>query len=213
MDLRHCGDRCELVFLGTSAQSGSQAGSYVLRIRVDEPADVAFGRFKQGKSIHVARGEYAYVGSALADRGAVSLARRLVRHATRTGERPPHPIRDSMLAHFPSVGLGEGALLPRNGKRRHWNVDHLLDLPQADLAQAFVIRYPVRMEREIARHIELEPQTTILERGLGAHDAPGTTHLLRVYGDDGWWDRLAGKLERLAEHEYGRSNVCHRQKR
>ena len=44
----------------------SQAGSYLLRIRVSEDLSLSFGRFNRGKEIAVPVGEYVYVGSALA---------------------------------------------------------------------------------------------------------------------------------------------------
>lgn len=68
----------------------SQAGTYVLRIRLKEDTELKFGRFKKGKLISLPAGDYTYVGSALSEKGATSLARRLVRHATRSGDKPPH---------------------------------------------------------------------------------------------------------------------------
>ena len=71
----------------------SQAGTYVLRIHLKENTTLQFGRFKKGKLISLPAGDYAYVGSALSEKGATSLARRLIRHATRSGNKPPHTIR------------------------------------------------------------------------------------------------------------------------
>jgi Uri superfamily endonuclease len=172
----------------------SQAGSYLLRIRVREELRLAFGRFKKGKVIPVPAGEYLYVGSALAQKGGVSLGRRLVRHATRTGDREPHALRAHMLALFPSLGLGTGDLLPRNGKRLHWNVDYLLDHEAAELAGVFVLRRGERLERELGQFLEQEPCTRIIERGLGANDVAGNTHLLRVEAEEAWWRRLPERL-------------------
>jgi Uri superfamily endonuclease len=103
----------------------SQGGSYLLRIRVEEQLQLTFGRFQKGKPVAVPAGEYLYVGSALADRGATSLARRLVRHATRSGQRGSHPIRDQMLDRFAAIGLGRGGLRPRRGKKLFWHVDYI----------------------------------------------------------------------------------------
>ena len=113
----------------------SQAGTYILRIRLKEDTTLRFGRFKKGKLISTPAGEYAYVGSALAEKGATTLARRLVRHATRSGDQRPHRIREAMLSQFAECGLGDGDLLPRRGKTLHWNVDFLLDLPSAELVR------------------------------------------------------------------------------
>jgi hypothetical protein len=60
-------------------------GSYVLRITVREHLNLSFGRFKKGKLIDVRPGTYVYIGSAMAKQGATCLAKRLLRHATRSG--------------------------------------------------------------------------------------------------------------------------------
>jgi Uri superfamily endonuclease len=180
----------QIVVLG----GGSQAGSYLLRVRLASDLLLAFGRFKGGKVIDVPAGEYLYVGSALAIRGGVSLARRLVRHATRTGERPPHAIRSEMLVEFARLGLGAGELLPRNGKTLFWNVDHLLDREEAELAGVIALRCDRRLERELGQFVGQDPVTEVIERGLGANDVPGNTHLLRLHAEDDWWSALPDLL-------------------
>jgi Uri superfamily endonuclease len=181
---------CRIVVLGEDGQ----AGSYILRIRVDADLLLAFGGFRQGRPIPVPAGEYLYVGSALAATGGVSLARRLVRHATRTGVLPPHAIREEMLVRFDEIGLGSGSLLPRNGKHRFWNVDHLLDQEAAEIRGVWVLRWPVRLERELGRFFEEDPCTEVFARGLGANDVPGNTHLLGVHAAEEWWQSLAERL-------------------
>lgn len=81
-------------------------GSYVLRITVREHLNLSFGRFKKGKMIDVRSGDYAYIGSAMAKQGATCLAKRLLRHATRSGSNAPHTIRAAMLSEFPDGRLG-----------------------------------------------------------------------------------------------------------
>ena len=44
-------------------------GIYVLRIRVTTDLDLAFGRFKKGKVIHIPKGYYLYIGSAMGKNG------------------------------------------------------------------------------------------------------------------------------------------------
>jgi Uri superfamily endonuclease len=173
----------------------SQSGSYLLRLRVHENLRLPFGRFKKGKVISVPAGEYIYVGSALAKKGGVSLGRRLVRHATRTGAKQPHKIRSYMLNFFKTIGLGAGDLLPKNGKHLFWNVDHLLDHELVDLVSAIVIRSEKRLERELGQLLESEACIHIFEKGLGANDVPGNTHILRVEADERWWLSLPDKLE------------------
>ena len=72
-----------------------QAGTYLLRIHLAEDTEIRFGRFKKGKPISLPAGDYLYVGSALAEKGATSLARRLVRHnAKRKLATPCNSLRD-----------------------------------------------------------------------------------------------------------------------
>ena len=175
----------------------SQAGTYVLRIHLKENTTLKFGRFKKGKLISLPIGDYVYIGSALSEKGATSLARRLIRHATRSGNKPPHPIREKMINRFSECGLGSGNLLLRRGKTLHWNVDFLLDLPSAELVNIFAIRSPERLENRLAKRLEQDPHTEIIERGLGANDAPGATHLLHVRGDRTWWASLTDKVKRV----------------
>lgn len=175
-----------------------QGGTYVLRIRLAREVRLRFGGFKRGKEISMPAGEYAYVGSALAEKGGASLARRLVRHATRSGNRRPHAIRGEMVEYFGEVGLGAGDLLP-GGKKKRWNVDFLLDLAETEIVGVVIARSPVRLEGRLARLLKEDPQTGVVERGLGAGDAVGETHLLRVEGGEAWWARLAERVAGLVD--------------
>ena len=177
----------------------SHAGTYILRIRLKKDAALQFGRFKKGKLISLPAGEYAYVGSALSEKGATTLGRRLVRHATRSGDQRPHPIRETMLHQFAERGLGDGNLLPRRGKTLHWNVDFLLNLPAAELVGISAIRSRKRLEDRLAKQLEEDPHTGIIERGLGANDVPGNTHLLHVSATEAWWASLPTLLTSMAE--------------
>ena len=177
----------------------SHAGTYILRIRLKEDTALRFGRFKKGKLISTPAGEYAYVGSALAEKGATTLARRLVRHATRSGDQRPHPIRETMLRQFAECGLGDANLLPRRGKTLHWNVDFLLDLPSAELVGISAIRSRKRLEDRLAKRLEEDSHTWVIERGLGANDVPGNTHLLRVNATEAWWASLPDLLASMAD--------------
>lgn len=173
--------------------AAGQGGAYVLRIRLSRETRLRFGRFRGGKVVSLPAGEYAYVGSALAEKGAASLARRLVRHATRSGRRRPHAIREEMVACFRRIGLGSGALRPGT-KKKHWNIDYLLDLETAELSGALVVRSPKRLEEVLARALEDDPHTRVIEPRLGAADAAGRTHLLRVEANEEWWMELAERV-------------------
>ena len=174
----------------------SQAGTYILRIHLKENTILQFGRFKKGKLISLPAGDYTYVGSALSEKGATSLARRLIRHATRSSNKPPHAIREKMMNQFAECGLGNGNLLPRQGKTLHWNVDFLLDLQSAEIVNIIAIRSTKRLEWTIAGLLERDADTQIIEKGLGANDAPRNTHLLRVNADETWWTSLIDNIQK-----------------
>lgn len=185
----------------------SQVGTYILRIRLKENTTLKFGRFKKGKLISLPAGDYTYVGSALSEKVPTSLARRLIRHATRSGDKPPHTIREKMIHQFTECGLGSGNLLPRQGKTLHWNVDFLLDLQSAEIVNIFAIRSAERLENKIAKWLERDPRTDIIERSLGANDAPGNTHLLRLQADDmGWMSLTDNAMAVLGENTLNQMN-------
>jgi Uri superfamily endonuclease len=99
-----------------------------------------------------------------------------------------------MLEQFPQVGLGIGALRPPEAKRLRWNVDHLLDRLSVELIAAYLLRLPERVERELGQLLQKDSATQVFERGLGANDVPGNTHILRVHGGEAWWQELPEKL-------------------
>ena len=68
-------------------------GVYLLHLNVAVPIAVTFGRFQRGQPIPILAGDYLYIGSALGQRGATTLAGRLLRHTTRSVDRPPHAIQ------------------------------------------------------------------------------------------------------------------------
>lgn len=187
-------DILPVVILG----GGSQGGTYILRIRLDEGKRMRFGRFKKGKLVYLPAGEYAYVGSALGEKGASSLTFRLLRHATRSGKKRAHGIRKEMVERFGKVDLGKAGLLPQREKKKHWNVDYLLDLPVVEIVQVFAVRSSRRLENAFARLLEKDPKTQIIEKGLGAGDAAGSTHLLRVEVGEEWWEELVERLKTIA---------------
>lgn len=175
-----------VIILGSAAQ----CGAYILRIALHKPLSLTFGRFRGGEPFALSPGVYLYVGSAMAEKGAASLARRLVRHATRSGDQPAHPIRADMIARFRAEGLGSGELRLRQGKSLFWHVDYLLDLPAVTLTHVLVVRAKIRLEGALAELIQSQPNTTLPAVGLGASDVPHGTHLFRVKPVAGWWRQL-----------------------
>jgi Uri superfamily endonuclease len=172
----------------------SQAGTYLLRLRLARKVRLRFGRFNGGAAIPLPSGEYVYVGSALAGSGAASLARRLVRHATRSRGRPPHALRRELIARCRRLGLGGAGLEPPLEKTIRWHIDYLLDLEAVELAGVVVLRSRERLEGVLAGMLEEDPQARIVARGLGAGDAAGRTHLLRVEAGEEWWRDLEARV-------------------
>lgn len=183
----------------------SQCGAYVLWVRAQIDSEIAFGRFRGGRPVPVAAGHYAYVGSAMGQRGASALAGRLLRHATRTGNKPPHAIRAAMADAFAAYQLGPVGLGPPAGKRLHWHVDYLLDESRIEIEAVTVIRTVEDVEGTLARGLAAVPGVVPLLPGLGASDAPGETHLLRLPDDEmDWHDRIKAILTEGSEVSWGR---------
>ncbi len=170
----------------------SLGGAYVLRLQALESTAVQFGRFRGGKPIEIPAGEYVYVGSAMRGMG-----RRLVRHASRTDSSNPHPIRAEMLARFTEIGLLPGQERPFPPKRLHWHVDYLLEMDAVTLTHVIILRSQKRLETAVARYLLQQPETFIIEPGLGANDIPGNTHLLGVRADEAWQRTLPYNLAAL----------------
>lgn len=162
------------------------AGTYLLHIELGQPAQVIFGKFERGRAWEMPAGSYIYVGSALGQRGAMTLPRRLMRHASRSASRPPHPIRAELAQAFTAVGLEHLAQPPQRPKRLYWHVDYLLDLFPAHLVDVAAIGDGVRRESEWARWLAAQPSLRLIAPGLGARDLPGETHLWRLPETD-WW--------------------------
>lgn len=169
---------------------GGERGAYVLLIGVERPLSLVFGRYRGGRPVSLPAGWYLYVGSAMRGAGSTTLARRLLRHATRSGRRPPHSIREELLGRLREAGLGPDRLRPPQAKRLHWHVDYLLDEPAATLEAVLAIRSDRRYEERLADLLARQPQSRETAAGLGATDAPGRTHLLRLEGGEQAWRAL-----------------------
>lgn len=177
-----------LLFLGEEGP----AGIYLLRFHVTRPLQLSLGRLRAGELVPFDAGPYLYTGSALAVRGGSSLARRLLRHATRT-TGAAHPLQRHLTTVFPG-------LLPPQGKRLHWHIDYLLDEPSVVLTGALLMRTSRALEGALAAWLIHRPFTTIPAAGAGASDAPGKTHILGVSAYGGWWADLCRALTyRFAE--------------
>ena len=174
-----------------------QSGAYLLRMCVRKDVAVRFGRFQGGRPIFVPKGEVVYVGSAMAQQGSMTLARRLLRHATRHDEGSSQQIRGEMLKAFRDIGLGESQLKPPDKKKLFWNIDYLLEEDVVELSHIVIIRTRTRFEDELAHLLEAEPKSSVLAKGLGAHDKQGRTHILMIRETADWWQQLPTRLQGL----------------
>lgn len=182
-----------ITILGDSYQSGV----YLLRMNVEKDAAVRFGRYQGGRSIVVPKGEVVYVGSAMAKKGSMTLAHRLLRHATRRDEENPQQILGEMLKVFEGVGLGAVHLSPPDNKKLFWNIDYLLEEDVVNLSHVVIIRSRSKLEDKLAHFLEEEPNSSVLAKGLGAHDKNDRTHILLIRETADWWQKLPARLRAL----------------
>ncbi len=171
-----------------------ESGAYVLRMRVAAPLSLSFGRFQGGRPVTAPAGEALYVGSAMGRRGSSTLARRLLRHATRTPPLPPHPIRDELLISLQDAGMGGLALAPPAGKRLRWHIDYLLDRPEVALTHILAVRSLHPLEATLAQRLNTDPYTALIAPGLGASDGAAPAHLLHLDAPPGWWEALVDEF-------------------
>lgn len=172
----------------------SQGGVYLLRLTVSQPVVVQFGRFQNGRLFPIPPGDYLYVGSALGQKGSSSLARRLLRHASRRDSHTPQPIRQKMVRLFAQIGLGPTPLQPPAAKKLRWHVDFLLEELGVALTAVYFLRSAQRLEERLARWLLTLPELSPLAVGLGSSDDPGGTHLLRVTAVPAWWSAFPQQL-------------------
>jgi Uri superfamily endonuclease len=155
-------------------------GSYLLLIDLHETAEISFGRFLGGRALPLDTGTYIYIGSALGARGSKSfpLANRLLRHASRSGSKPPHKIRQELLSCFSGMEFRPGE--KRGGKKLHWHIDYLLDLPEAEISHVIMVLSASRIEHHLAGLVSATAEASIVADRLGAQDASSGTHLFRI---------------------------------
>ncbi|MEC9487801.1 MAG: GIY-YIG nuclease family protein [Prosthecochloris sp.] len=176
-------------------------GTYLLLISLQSGARLSFGRFQGGRPIALEAGNYIYTGSAMGSRpGSGPLAARLLRHASRSGNRPAHALRRILLREFRRQELASPATRLPRGKTLRWHIDYLLDHRQVRLAGAVAIRSTERLESHISRFLEALPCSSIPVRGLGAADMPGETHLVRLNDPESCLAALGEQLQKLGVH-------------
>jgi len=180
----------------TTFGNNSRAGSYLLFIRLTEPVDLSFGRFMGGQAIPLRKGCYLYVGSALgAGIRSFPLASRLLRHASRSDGLKPHEIHRKLLDFFEEKGLDSKR--KTSGKKLHWHIDYLLDLPTAELFHIVMVMSPLRLEHQLAELVGSMPEVTAVAERLGAQDAKSGSHLFYVTDPEAVMKSLKTSLPQL----------------
>lgn len=170
-------------------------GTYLLFIELHEPASIAFGSFRKGRPLFLPAGSYLYLGSALGRRpGAEPLARRLMRHASRSGGRRPQTILNELFKLLLKHSLAGQATLPPIEKKLHWHIDYLLDLPDTSIFHIVILRSPEKLEPSLAAWLESCPETTVPAARLGAQDTRNSTHLLLCHNPEKLLVRLRSSL-------------------
>jgi len=163
----------------TLAGGTERQGTYLLFIRLAQSVQLTFGSFRKGKPLLLQAGCYLYLGSALGKgTNAYPLARRLMRHASRTADRKPHTIHKALQQLLLDNGLAPETPPTAAEKKPHWHIDYLLDRPESDIFHILIIRSAEKLEPVLARHLEAAPETSVPAARLGAQDTKNSTHLL-----------------------------------
>ena len=159
----------------------STQGTYALFIYLSNKLNLRFGNFLGGRHFSLDPGYYVYIGSALGTKSSVMpIARRLVRHASRSNGKPPHEVRDYMIRYFKKNKLAAANLRPPTDKKLHWHIDYLLDSLDTRIVKACIICSPLRLEGALSDLALSLDETFVIVRGLGARDFRNSTHFLGV---------------------------------
>ena len=157
-----------LVFLCTD----HTCGCYVLRIHLAASTRLRVGGFKKKKLVELRAGEYAYVGSALSLQGSTSLARRLVRHATRNADQAPHAIRATILERFTEIGLASGRSPPPLAKAPALEYRSPARPRHSRIDRRLTTAHTRRLEASLGQFIERDPLAFVFEKGLAPTMSP-----------------------------------------
>ena len=67
-----------------------------------------------------------------------------------------------------------------SNKTLFWNIDHLVNLDDAEIKGIIFIRSPHPFEIDWSEYLERLKETSIFAKGLGANDSIGHTHLQKL---------------------------------
>jgi Uri superfamily endonuclease len=172
-------------------------GSYILFLNVSKPIRLSFGKFQGGRLLDVPEGEYLYIGSALGGGKADNpLAKRLVRHASRSGNRAPQQIQTTLRLLFEPGKSDKKADTPLH-KKPHWHIDYLLDCPETEITHIVIIQSPLRLEPLLCSFICALDAAEPLAKRLGAQDTKNSTHLLKITNTEKMLQTIKNKIPEL----------------
>ena len=161
--------------------NNDRMGSYLLLIHLSKSVELAFGMFQKGKLFTIPKGDYIYIGSALGkNRSGSPLARRVIRHTSRSGGKKHHRIRDTMLNLFSEKEFIINREINSSAKKIRWHIDYLLDLSEAEITHIVLIRSPMRIEQKLSELLEKLDETSLIAPRLGAQDTRKSTHILKL---------------------------------
>jgi len=96
-------------------------GTYILQIYIKTNIDIIIGALG---NISFFKGDYLYIGSAMAAKGSSTLINRVKRHT-----------------------------LPSDSKKKHWHIDYFLENKEAILTKIYLIPSSVRLECIFAQEL------------------------------------------------------------
>ncbi len=180
----------------------SRQGTYALFIHLATELNLVFGKFHRRRTIRLNPAMYLYIGSALGNNPrSMPLARRLVRHASRTGSKPPHKAREELIGYCRQHGLAEKTLEAPAEKKRHWHIDYLLDSLHAEIDGITIIRFPSRLETALSDIALASKETFIIAPGLGAQDTGDTTHVYGIRNPDAFRPGFEADIEKVLNRQ------------
>jgi len=179
----------------TFSGSNERQGTYLLFISLSKPVQLAFGRFMKGKKLLLPAGYYLYLGSALGKGdNAFPLARRLLRHTSRSGNRKPHAIGKKLWRVLRKNRVAGDTAHCIRQKKLHWHIDYLLDRAESRIFHIVIIRSAEKLEAALSRYLDAHPKTSVLALRLGAQDTKNSTHLLQCTEPDALLEELRRDL-------------------
>ena len=154
-------------------------GSYILFIRISSSFQLAFGRFQKSRLFSIPDGDYLYIGSALGKTGD-PLARRLIRHASRSNGKPPHKIQSEIIKLFSKNDAVKSCAFIASEKKLHWHIDYFLEHSEAEITHVLIMRHPEKQEHHQSEILASIRETSLVAPRLGAQDTRNSSHILRL---------------------------------